>query len=241
MKRATLPLALFALGSPAYAADLAMPWPAPPSATYHNWSGFYLGGNLGGAFGTSSFSDTAIPQSSFSSNGISSFVGGGQLGVNYEFGSGVVVGAEAMFDWLSNTPTKFAASNPRAGIGTGTINSRSIAAVTGKLGYAWDRLLVYGKGGGAWVETDNSFNVGATPAGVSVNSGSQGWTIGAGLEWALAPQWSIRAEYDLVGLQPQAFTVSAIPPTPFARDQINVSDRNIQMLSAGFNYKIGIW
>ena len=209
--------------------------------TYYNWTGFYIGGNLGAAVGKTSFSDTLVPPSTFSSSSISSFIGGGQLGVNYEFGEGVVIGAEAMFDWLLSTPTTFTASNPRTGSANGTINNRWITAVTGKLGYAWDRLLVYGKGGGAWVGTDNSLTVGATPAGVSVNSGSGGWTAGVGVEWAFATKWSARAEYDFIGLQNQNFTVSRIPATPFAGDAIGVNNRTIQMITAGLNYKLGVW
>ena len=61
--------------------------------------------------------------------------------VGYEFRSGLVVGAEATFDWLSNMPTTFTASNLRAGTATGTINNRWITTATGKVGFAWDRLL----------------------------------------------------------------------------------------------------
>jgi len=241
MKRATLLMMFIIAGSSAGAADLLLPAPVPVAPIYYDWTGFYIGGNLGAAVSTTSFSDTLIPPSSFSSSSVSSFIGGGQLGVNYEFGGGVVVGAEAMFDWLSNTPTNFTASNLRAGTATGTINNRWVTTVTGKLGYAWDRLLVYGKGGGAWVGTDNSLTVGGTPAGASVNSGSQGWTAGVGVEWAFQPKWSARVEYDFVGLQNQSFTVSGIPATLFAGDKISVNSRNIQMITAGLNYKFSTW
>jgi len=237
MKRVGLLLTFMVIGNSALAADM----PPPVAPLRYDWTGFYVGGNLGAAVGSSSFSDSLIPPSSFSSSSISSFIGGGQLGLNYEFGGGIVVGAEAMFDWLSNTPTNFTASNLRAGTAIGTINNRWITTVTGKLGYAWDRLLVYGKGGGAWIGTDNSLTVGATPAGVSVNSGSQGWTAGVGVEWAFAPKWSARAEYDFIGLQNQSFTVSGVPATPFAGDRFAVNNRNVQMITAGLNYKLGAW
>ena len=139
-----------------------------------------------------------------------SFLDGGQLGVNYEFRSGLVVRAEAMFDWLPNASTTFTATNLRVGTATGTINNRWITTATGKVGFAWDRLLVYGKAGGAWVGgTNNSFAAGGTPVGVSVNSSSGGWTAGAGVEWAFAGNWSARAEYDFIGLQNQSFTMPA--------------------------------
>jgi outer membrane immunogenic protein len=156
--------------------------------------------------------------------------------------SALVVGAEAMFDWLANDPTTFTASNLRAGTAAGTINNRWITMATGKIGFAWDRLFGYGKVGGAWVGgTSSSFTAGATPVSVSVNSASAGWTAGAGLEWAFAGNWSVRAEYDFIGLQNQSFTVSGVPATRFARDTINVNDRTIQMVTAGLNYRFSVW
>jgi hypothetical protein len=98
-------------GGTAWAADLPLKAPAAPA--YYDWTGFYLGGNLGAANGTTSFSDTIRPlPSTFSSSNPASFIGGGQLGINYEFRSGLVVGAEAMFDWLANAPTTFTALEP---------------------------------------------------------------------------------------------------------------------------------
>ena len=241
VKRVALLIVLNVFGGAAWAADL--PLKAPAVAADYDWTGFYLGGNLGAANGTTSFSDTFRPlRSTFSSSNPASFIGGGQLGINYEFRSGLVVGAEAMFDWLANAPTTFTASNLRAGTATGTINNRWITTATGKVGFAWDRLLVYGKAGGAWVGgTNNSFAAGGTPVGVSVNSSSAGWTAGAGVEWAFAGNWSARAEYDFIGLQNQSFTVSGTPATRFAGDTINVNNRTIQMITAGLNYKFSLW
>ena len=215
---------------------------APAVPAYYDWTGFYVGGNLGAANGTTSLSDTLRPvPSTFASSNPASFIGGGQIGINYEFHSGLVVGAEAMFDWLSNAPTTFTTSNLRAGTAAGTISNRWITTATGKVG-SWDRLLVYGKAGGAWVGgTNNSFAAGGTPVGVSVNSSSVGWTAGAGVEWAFAGNWSARAEYDFMGLQNQSFAVPGVPATRFAGDTINVNNRTIQMITAGLNYKFSLW
>jgi outer membrane immunogenic protein len=240
VKRVGLLIALNVLAGTAWAADLPLKAPVMPA---YDWTGFYLGGNLGATNGTSSFSDTlAAARSAFSSSNPASFPGGGQLGVNYEFRSGLVVGAEAMFDWLPNASTAFTATNLKAGTATGTINNRWITMATGKVGFAWDRLLGYGKVGGAWVGgTSNSFTAGATPVGGSVGSSSGGWTAGAGLEWAFAGNWSFRAEYDFIGLQAQNFAVPRTPTTRFAGDRISVTDRTIQMITAGLNYKFGVW
>jgi outer membrane immunogenic protein len=144
------------IGSAAMAADLPPPMAPPPRApaTYipvvplYNWSGFYIGANLGAGWNsTGGITDTL--GSTFGTTTNTSFLGGGQVGVNYEFWGGVVIGAEAMFDWVPNTSNTIKASNPALGTANATINNRWLTTATGKLGYAWDRVLLYGKGGGA--------------------------------------------------------------------------------------------
>jgi outer membrane immunogenic protein len=219
---------------------------AAPAATYvpvappHNWSGFYIGGNLGvGWNGAGSVSDTF--GSTFSTTTNTQFLGGGQVGVNYEFWGGVVTGAEAMFDWLPNTKNTINATNPALGTASETINNRWVTTATGKLGYAWDSVLLYGKGGGAWVGASSpSITVGGAPASfTSTSTNNLGWTAGVGVEWAFAGSWSARAEYDYIGLNNQSFTVA--PGTVFAGDVISINNRNIQMFAAGLNYQFGGW
>jgi hypothetical protein len=116
-----------------------------PVVPLYNWSGFYIGGNLGAGWNSSgTVSDTF--GSTFSTSTSTKFLGGGQVGVNYEFWGGVVVGAEAMFDWLPNTSNTISVTNAASGTASATINNRWLTTATGKLGYAWDRVLVYGKG-----------------------------------------------------------------------------------------------
>jgi outer membrane immunogenic protein len=242
---------VLAASSVAMAADLPPPPPPPHApATYlpppppYNWSGFYIGGNLGvGWNSTGSVSDTL--GSTFSTNTNTQFLGGGQVGVNYEFWGGVVVGAEAMFDWLPNTTNTITATPP-AGAPTAsvTINNRWLTTATGKLGYAWDRVLLYGKGGGAWVGANNpGLTVGGVPTSFSgtPSTNNFGWTAGLGVEWAFFGNWSARAEWDFVRLQNQTFTAAATAPAPFAGDVITVNNRSINMFTAGVNYKFGPW
>jgi outer membrane immunogenic protein len=256
MKCMALAVVLSAVAGSALAADLGPP-PAPPPqapAVYaplpipiYNWSGLYIGGNLGAAWSGGSFSDplgnTLNPPNS------AQFVGGGQVGVNYEFWGGVVIGAEADFDWLANsnnTGNTVALVNP-PGVPTGstlslTVNNRSLTTVTGRLGYAWDRLLVYGKGGGAWVGSSNpTLTINNTPVPLSTSNSNSGWTAGGGIEWAFWGNWSARIEYDFVGLNTRTLTfpvsVGGLP----AGDQFSSSNRNIQLVNVGLNYKFGPW
>ena len=89
----------------------------PIAAPYYNWTGFYIGGNLGAGFSNGSFSDTLV--STFSTSSTTQFLGGGQVGANYEFWGGVVIGAEAMFDWLPNSKN------------TVTANTSGLRGITG--------------------------------------------------------------------------------------------------------------
>ena len=110
-----------------------------------NWSGFYIGGNLGAGWNsTGSITDTF--GSTFGTTTNTQFLGGGQVGVNYEFWGGVVVGAEAMFDWLPNTSNTISVTNAASGTASATINNRWLTTATGKLGYAWDRVLAVWQG-----------------------------------------------------------------------------------------------
>jgi outer membrane immunogenic protein len=237
-------------GSAVLAADLPPPVAPPPRAPAvyvpvvppYNWSGFYIGGNLGAGWNSGgSVSDTF--GSTFTGSGqTTKFLGGGQVGVNYEFWGGVVVGAEAMFDWLPNTTNTFNATDPFGNTASATFNNRWLTTATGKLGYAWDRVLLYGKAGGAWVGANNP-NLTVNGLGQTLSSSTTnnfGWTAGIGVEWAFAGNWSARAEYDYIGLQNQTVTV-ANTGGPFGGDTININNRNISMFTAGVNYKFGGW
>jgi outer membrane immunogenic protein len=244
-----------ALGTAALAADIPPPFSPPPRAPAgyipvappypYNWSGFYIGGNLGAGFNnTGSATDTF--GSNFGTTTNTSFLGGGQVGVNYEFWSFFVIGAEAMFDWLPNTQNTVNVTNTTLVPGTTntaavTLNNRWVTMATGKLGYAWDRMLLYGKGGGAWVGTSSpGLTVNNVPASFTSTSNNNnfGATVGLGVEWAFADNWSARAEWDAILLQNQSFTVSG---TAFGTDTITVNNRSINMFTAAVNYKFGSW
>jgi outer membrane immunogenic protein len=248
MKRILIASALaLAAGGQALAADLPPPAPmprapatyVPVAAPYYNWTGFYIGGNLGGAFTNGNF-NTNLPTGTVTSSSSTSFIGGGQVGANYQFWGGVVVGAEAMFDWLPNTKNTLTLNAAGVPVGTATINNRWLTTATGKLGYAWDRVLLYGKGGGAWVGASNS-GITTVPGGIPVAfsgpSNIFGLTAGVGVEWAFWGNWSARAEYDYIGLNNVTYTSVA----PFPGLNIGTSSRNIQLVTAGVNYKFGWW
>jgi len=250
MKRLVVAIALgLVVGSAALAADLP-PAPPPPRApaTYvpavplYNWTGFYLGPNLGWGFGGVSGVSDSIG-STFASTTQNSFLGGGQVGFNWEFGGGVVIGAEAEFDWLPNASNTLAATAPGGTTATVSVNNRWLTLADARLGYAWDRVLLYAKGGGAFIGTSNSgVTVAGVPFGLTGSSSSNtGWNVGAGLEWAFSGPWSARVQYDYVRMNTVSYTVAAGAPAPFAGDTISSNNRTYNLVTLGLNYKFGGW
>jgi outer membrane immunogenic protein len=182
---------ILALGvASASAADLprreAMPAKAPayvPPPLY-NWTGFYVGINGGGGFGRSDFSAPFASGSFDTSGGLV----GGTVGYNWQMDP-VVFGLEGDIDW----------SNIRgsATCGGTTCETRNdwLGTVRGRLGYAFDRFLPYVTGGAAFG------NIKTSIAGVGDSSDSKvGWTLGGGLEAAIAGPWTAKVEYLYVDL-----------------------------------------
>jgi outer membrane immunogenic protein len=178
----------------ASAADLARKAPPPPvtkAPAYvpFTWTGAYIGINGGGGFGRSKWS--GLP-SSFNVNG---GLVGGQIGYNWQFGQ-LVYGLEGDGNWTDLRGS----ANPAGclnGTGTTTCRTRNdfISTIRGRVGYAWDRWLPYATGGLA------VGNIRATvPGFTGIDKTDAGWTVGGGVEYALAPNWSVKAEYLYVDL-----------------------------------------
>lgn len=228
----------------ARAADL--PARAPPMAPVYaapifSWTGFYIGANVGGAWDRGSVNDTLFGRSfnNGSNNGV--FIGGGQVGANYQMGS-FVLGVEGDFDWAANNNNSATGIITPAGTLAVTSNDRWISTLAARFGFAVDRILFYGKAGGGWVG-NNGFTVTNVTTGTSLtgtNSNTNtGWLVGAGVEWAFAYNWSVKLEYDYLGLSSQTFTTPVGFLPAGAIDTFNTGNRNIQMVKLGVNYRFG--
>jgi outer membrane immunogenic protein len=199
-------VAVLSAALPARAADLPRPYynappPAYPAAAIYCWTGFYLGTHLGGVFSSdSNFNGLAV-----GSNGNSRFVAGVQAGYDWEFNPNWVVGIEGQYSWLSGNigavfPGGFVYTN----------NQRGIGALTGRVGYSWGPGMVYVKGGYAFADNNESVTLGGAPVGFSLTGDrSNGYTIGVGLEYMFAPNWSARAEYQYYNFGSSRFTAPA--------------------------------
>ena len=193
---------------------------------------------------STNFSDTL--GSTFTAPTNVQFLGGGQVGANYQFRTVSSSAPRPCSIGFSNSQNAIiTATDPTGSVAAniGTANARWLTTVSGRLGYAWDRVLLYAKGGGAWVATNSpAISVAGTPASFTSisNSTSSGYTAGFGVEWAFSGNWSVRAEYAYIGLPSQSFTVTPGTPT-FGGDVITFSNRNISMVTGAVNYKFGGW
>jgi outer membrane immunogenic protein len=202
-----------------------------------NWTGIYVGGNLGGAWAHQNWTDTTgVNFSNGNSNG--AFIGGGQVGANYQFNN-FVIGVEGDFDWAANRNN---GSNgvlvPLLGQTVQVIsNDTWIATLAGRVGWAWDRVLFYGKGGGGWVGSNGLTVTDLTTGGsiTSSNFSSSGWLVGGGVEWAFTGNWTVKVEYDYLWLGAQKFTVPSGSPF-LINDVFATSGINIQTFKVGVNY-----
>jgi len=159
--------------------------PTAPALDRYNWSGFYLGLNAGGALGT--ITQTASGGGGSASVKEPGFIGGAQFGANYQTGP-VVWGFEADYD--ASTQNQ---SLP-AGALTGSAGKMPwLATLRGRVGWAFDRTLVYGTAGGAAGELRS---IAAIPAGTTMTTVTYGtWTAGAGVEYGITDNLSARVEY----------------------------------------------
>lgn len=241
-----LPLAL---AGAAQAADMAprtyTKAPPPPPAPVYTWTGFYIGGHVGGAWQNASVTTVSAPTpllfplgTSFSGNG-SSFLGGGQIGANYQVSPNWVIGIEGDGSWTNLNFSQFEPSTliPSSSV-TATTKVGWYATVTGRLGYAWTNWMLYAKGGVAWGGfTYGGSSAGAFPATVNNLSDTPvGWTVGGGVENMITPSWSWKLEYDYLNFGSKSY---AFTTTPAFGTNVNSIKLDTHMVKAGINYHFG--
>ncbi|RJF69912.1 outer membrane protein [Rhodopseudomonas palustris] len=262
MKRLLLTgVAAVAFAVPAVAADLApRPYKAPPPLVVaYNWTGFYLGANAGYGWGTGdtnydplpnpvAFIDLAPTTLGLKPKGA---LAGGQAGYNWQSGA-FVGGLEADIQWSDIRADAIVTpiiANNLAPFGAGSYLATSekikwFGTVRGRAGFtATDTLLLYATGGLAYGEVEYAANTSFLPIGTiqyptSFSKTKVGWTVGAGAEWAFAPNWSAKLEYlhyDLGNESTIANPIPANPPFQVAYDWKTSGD----LVRVGINYRWG--
>jgi outer membrane immunogenic protein len=228
----------------AVAADMPVPGsvPVPPPAyypTYYNWSGVYVGVNAGGGFGTSSWANVPVTGGPVVSTGgfnVSGALAGGTLGVNYQTGE-FVVGFEGDIDWSgvkgSSSAAACSALDPGVISATSTCqtNTTWLGTARARIGYAFDRVLVFGTAGAAF---DGRQAV-ITGFGTNNLPPQLGWTVGAGVEYAFTEAISAKAEYLFANLGTNSCPATAAGCGALASASLSLSTFN--MVRAGVNYR----
>jgi outer membrane immunogenic protein len=207
----------------AWAADMAVKVPPPPMAAPFSWNGCYAGLNAGGAWIDMHQQVNAGVTVVDSSGTTGAFVGGGQIGCNWQYDPKWVVGLEGDIDYASaKRSSNFAFTHGSEDVvGQQSSNLRWLSTVRGRLGYAWDRSLLYATGGLAIGEINSSVSatdttkINAVPVIVAQFSGSDsaphvGWTLGAGFEYALTDRMSAKLEYLYFDLSNVGYSVNRI-------------------------------
>lgn len=242
---ATVALTALSIAAPALAADMAPAYKAAPMmapAAIYNWTGFYVGGNIGGGWGDERSTELAPGTTSFptgtvfSGHSTSGFLGGVQGGFNWQ-ANNLVLGIEGEYDWSDLTGTSTSVSGVNGVSSTSSVKTKDIAMVTGRVGYAASNWLLYVKGGGAWAQGNSSGNVfdaaGTFIESTSTSTDRSGWVVGVGVEWGFAPNWSAKLEYDHLDFGSTNVTIN----TSLATQSFVRSTETIDMVKAGVNYR----
>ena len=218
---------------------LAIPFAGPA----YNWNGFYAGGHIGGAFGTSNWStpgasgSAPIYQTINTFDEAGSFLAGIQGGYNYMLPNGILVGGEAdatfpNFPSLLGLSTGPSVNSTSPTFGAENFSEAMLASgtVRGRIGYAPGSLLFYATGGLAWTYNQQTLTNLATGASESPFVWRLGWAAGAGVEAPIAPHWTARLEYLFIdyGNKTYQFSGGAQPFT---------SNFPLQEIRAGVNYQ----
>jgi outer membrane immunogenic protein len=255
---------ILAIGAayPAHGADLEVPIKAPPVLSY-NWSGPYVGANGGWGWGTDSFGYSNNPTAGFFPTSSGTFnrnfsggFGGVQVGYNYMFTTHWVGGLEFDIDFgslqgSSNLCTVLAPGGAPAACASGTDQISRFGTGRLRLGYAFDNVLLFATGGGAWnygiVSSSITCISGACPgaslpftANTATNNGtSTGWAAGGGIEWGIVPNWTVKAEYLHMQFQSIFYSFNfngTVAGAPFANIANGSANTGVNVVRVGFNY-----
>jgi outer membrane immunogenic protein len=223
------------LTAPALAADMAVKAPPPPAPSpVYDWSGFYLGLEGGGGFGSTTHTNEVTGGTSVGNSDLRGGLFGGTYGYNWQSGH-VVAGLEGDVSWSGITDT-FPAGPGDPGFCTVAFpcytNLEWLGTDRARLGYAFDRVLVYATGGVAYGDVLATIK----NAGIFGIDSEQhfrvGYTVGAGVEAMIAPKWSVKLEYLYTDFGNHV-GYTAFPPPPLEPEDVYL---NSNIVRAGLDY-----
>lgn len=219
--------AIVAFSAPGAAADMTARQYTPAVAPVYSWSGIYGGVNAGWAWGPTNWLFDVVHTTT--AHQVSGGFGGFQAGYNFQIRS-FVLGVEGDYEF-ANVNGSSLCPNPAFLCHS---KVRNIADIAGRIGFAWDRVLFYAKGGEAWTfnryDAISSFN---TAAGTETRSG---WLGGVGIEYAYDACWTVKAEYNYLDLGTK--TVTRHNANGSLASSIDVTEK-LNVAKVGINYKFG--
>jgi outer membrane immunogenic protein len=235
-------VAFIALGVsvPAMAADMPVKAPHVAPVPFFNWSGCYLGAHAGGAWGRKEFADPTglnfAPPGESVAVDVSGWIGGGQIGCDYQFAPSWVAGVEVDFSFAD---VKGNVVDPFFDNKNLYARTHWLATATGRVGYAMDRTMIYAKGGAAWARDRYDITAPAFfifPAtNATATETRSGWTVGFGLERAIWDNWSVKFEFDHYEFGSRRVTL--LDPN-FGQQDADIKQR-IDAVKVGINYRFG--
>lgn len=255
--------AVAGLSTGAIAADMRMPMKAaaPIAAPMWSWSGFYIGAHAGYGFGGD---DTIVTTGQVAANVANvlggarpgrvtldqdGFVGGGQIGYNWQFSPNWLFGIETDISYTDFRESVVVATVPLGGVAATLNNSFSsrmdfFGTVRGRLGYVFDRTLIYATGGLAYADVRHSVNffgpVGQLQFRGANSNIETGYTVGGGIEHAFSQNWTVKAEYLYYDLGSTTLNVAVIPGSGGGGTGYNSTFSNEGHIARlGVNYKFG--
>jgi outer membrane immunogenic protein len=225
----------------ASAADIPAPvYKAPPAAAVaFNWSGFYIGANAGYGWGRNCWG--VIPGGDDGCFNSSGPVAGGQVGFNWQTGN-LVLGVEGSGDWANIK------GQGQSTLFVNDFNNTKMTALytaTARAGWAWDRTLLYVKGGAAWAREKQFGSCTGVPGCVPLNfvyaSATEtrlGWTVGAGVEYGITRNISAAVEYDYMNFGDRDVTLVITPGAGCAPCTWNIK-QDLHLVTGRINYRFG--
>lgn len=221
----------------ALAADMPVKAPvrAPVVAPAYNWTGLYIGAHVGGGWGDSDWVHRHCDCGGGAHGGGASadgsgFLGGVQVGYNYQFAPNWLIGVEGQFSWTGIDGDASWTHNQEPHTASFGINW--VTTLGPRLGYIYGPGFFYVKGGVAWADID--YNHTHMSHAVSGSATDTGWFVGAGIEHSLWSQWSVKFEYNYIDLGSKDVALTG------GNHHVTFNvDQQIHIVKAGINFRFG--
>jgi len=227
--------------TPALAADLPVKAPPPVAAPAASWTGCYIGGNVGGGWSGVKSMDPASSVVEIDHT-ISGFVGGGQIGCDYQFATKWVIGIQAMWDWSDVSGDAHTSRFPPDII---SARVRSFDTLTARIGYAVTQTaLLYAKFGAGWVDDNFTYRCGGSGgfciAGLNMpfNQTRDAFDAGLGFAWMFSPNWDVFVEYDHMDLQTKLVSFRGLGGAVGVDQNIR---QDFNKVLVGLDYRLNPW